>query len=549
MLSLHRFALALALWLPATACLATTAYLHPQAVFEGDIVELVIEYDSKIPSLYALDTTALEADFEILDRKSRVMRLDDSGEDLHRMQWRLQLLPRTSGSLTVPALAFGNQSSPPLKLEVRPVPESLRAREQVLVELEADPPAPYVGQQTRITQRLLHNTPIRIDGLAEPGIADLTRFSDRQERVYFVERGDGEFRALERQMDIFPQSAGTLRLPPVVFRGELREAVALQGDLPGRKISRSSEPLELQVREPPAEYTGRYWLPARSLEISQKLQSHAARLAIGDSIDWTLTVVARGLTAESLPANLLRTESDNYTVYADQASLSNRYEGPDLVGRLEQRFAVIVTGDGPIDLPDITLDWWDVTADSPRRARLEGGRIGIAQAAANGARITGEGDLAEQMFFSTPGGGIDWVRLVIVAALLGLGLWGTGPLRRALERHLERRLRRRRIRGLLKQACLDNHAARARALIIEWGRARWPGEAVNGLFDIGARLGPGKLANELADELACLDAALFAPGSSDWRGKRLWFLIAAENRRRSGPCEAAETDLPRLYPG
>ncbi|MGD2172679.1 MAG: BatD family protein [Gammaproteobacteria bacterium] len=545
MQSIRHFACALALWLPATACLATTAYLQPQAIFEGDIVELLIEYDSKIPSLYALDTTPLETEFEILDTRSRVMRIDGKGEDLHRMQWRLQLLPRSSGNLTVPALSFGNQTSPPLRLEVRPVPESVRASQQVIVELDADPPAPYVGQQTRVIHRLLHNTPVRIDGLAEPGISGLTRFSDREERVYFVERDGGEFRVLERRMDIFPQSAGTLRLPPVVFRGELREAAAEQGDLPGRKISRSSEPLDLQVREPPAEYAGRYWLPARSLEISQKLQPHAAELAVGDSIDWTLVLVARGLTAESLPENLLRTESENFTVYADQASRSNRFEGSDLVGRLEQRFAVIVTGDGPIELPDITLDWWDVTADSPRRARLEGGSIGIARAAANGARDAGDRDFADAMFFSSASGGIEWTRLTVVAILLGLGLWSAGPLWRALEHRLEPRLRRRRIRGLLKRACLDNHASRARALIVEWGRARWPGERIYGLFDIGGRLDR----RELVDELARLDAALYASRNPGWRGKRLWTLIAAENRRRRGPGKAAESGLPGLYPG
>jgi len=543
MQAIRRFACALlALCLPG-ASHANTASLHPQAIFEGDIVELVIEYDSKIPSLYALDTTPLEANFEILDSKSRVMRLDNtSGGDLHRMQWRLQLLPRSSGKLTVPALAFGDQSSPPLQLEVRPVPESVRASQQVIVELEADPPAPYVGQQTRVTQRLLHNTPIRIDGLAEPGVADSISFNDPEERVYFVERDGVEFRVLERKFNIFPQAAGPLQLPPVVFRGQLREGAALQEDLPGRKISRRSEPLNLRVREPPADYAGRYWLPARSLEISQRLEPHAAGLAIGDSIDWTLTLVAHGLTAESLPENLLRIESENYTVYADQASRNNQFDGPDLVGRLEQRFAVIVTGNGPIDLPDITLDWWDVGVDRLRQERLEGRHIGIAQAAADGVRDSG---LADEMFFSSASGGIDWIRPGLLLALLGLVLWSTRPLWRTLDRHLEPRLQRWRIRGLLKQACLDNNAARARGLIVEWGRARWPGERINGLFEIGDRVGH----NDLAGELARLDAALFASRGSNWQGRRLWVLIAAESRRWRGPRKPVSNGLPGLYPG
>ena len=42
---------------------AQTAYLQSNQIFAGDIAELIIEFDAKIPSLYALDTSVLEADF------------------------------------------------------------------------------------------------------------------------------------------------------------------------------------------------------------------------------------------------------------------------------------------------------------------------------------------------------------------------------------------------------------------------------------------------------------------------------------------------------
>ena len=534
----------LALGLPRAACLANTAYMHPEAIFEGDIAELVIEYDSKIPSLYALDTAPLETDFEILESRSRVIRLDDSNAELHRMQWRLQLLPRKSGNLTVPALDFGNQSSPPLKLEVKPVPDSIQASQAIFVELKAEPDAPYVGQQTRVILRLFHNTPIRIDGLAEPDIAGTTRYSGREESIYFVNRNGSEFRVLERHLDIFPQAAGQLELPPVVFRGELREPADVESNLPGRKISRSSDSLTLKVREPPPEYAGRFWLPAREVLISQRLEAHDSRLEVGDSVDWILTLVARGLTAESLPRDLLEFESDNYTVYADQVRHSNRFEGRDLVGRLEQRFAVIVTGPGPVDLPAITLRWWDLSADRERQARLEASRIGIAQPVADNKG----GNIVErpiEMFFSSADGGFRWARMATLSVLLGLVLVSAGPLRRAFDRRLEPLLRRRRIHLLLKQACLDNHAARARALAIEWGRACLPGESVDGLFAIGDRTDN----EELAGELAGLDAALFAPRPNDWRGKRLWKLIASENRRIRRAARTPPNRPPGLYPG
>ena len=62
---------------------AQTAYLQSNRVFSDDIAELIIELDSKIPSLYALDTSVLEADFEVLGVKSSISRVFEAGEAFH----------------------------------------------------------------------------------------------------------------------------------------------------------------------------------------------------------------------------------------------------------------------------------------------------------------------------------------------------------------------------------------------------------------------------------------------------------------------------------
>ena len=69
------------LWLAcclAGAALADDAYIYPESVYSGDIVDLVIEYDSRFPALYALDDAPLEADFEVLDTRSRVFRVTEN---------------------------------------------------------------------------------------------------------------------------------------------------------------------------------------------------------------------------------------------------------------------------------------------------------------------------------------------------------------------------------------------------------------------------------------------------------------------------------------
>ncbi len=527
----------------AAPVFATTAYLHPQAVFEGDITELVIEYDSKIASLYALDTASLDADFDILDIKSRVFRIDRNVNGDHRMQWRLQLLPRHSGSLVIPPIHLGDHSTAPLRLEVKPVPDEVRNSQKVFVEIDSDPRSPYVGQQTLVSLRLVHNTPLRLDGLAEPRLNDAAIYRDSDEKVYFVKRNGEEFRVLERQMLLFPRQAGELELPPAVMRGQLRQPGRADGNAApeSRKISRSSNPLRLRVREPPAAFSGRYWLPARDLVVTRRLQAHQEALRIGDSIDWILTIDARGLPAASLPANLLEFEAKNFTVYADQARRSDRLVDGELVARLEQRFAIIVTAAGAIELPTLSLAWWDTATDRERQVRLEGTRLGVVAATPADAGWQANG-VAESLLLPFTGNGGRWIWPLLALGVIILAAATGRALRRRFGDALDLLSRRWRISSLLKQACRENQASRARVLLIEWGRARWPGQPINGLYPISERCGSA----QLTAELDRLDAALFSANGSGWQGSGLWTALSAG--RRFAAFKRREPRVPGLYP-
>ena len=534
---------AVLLALSASPVFAATAYLQPAAIFEGDITELVIEYESNVAALYALDTGPLAADFEILDIKSRVFRIDQQDSRRHRMQWRLQLLPRSTGSLLVPALRLADQVTSPLPLEVKPVPEDMRSSQEVFVELDSEPRSPYVGQQTLLRLRLIHNTPLRIDGLAEPRLSDAASYRDIDEKVYFVERDGQQFRVLERQILMFPRQAGMLELPPAVLRGQLRPSspADAEGEAANRKISRSSNPLWMEVRAPPGAHSGRYWLPAYDLLVSQRLQPPATGLRIGDSIDWTLTLEATGLPAASLPANLLEREATNYTVYADQPRRSDRLENGELIGLLKQRFAIIVTAAGAIELPPVNLAWWDLAADRERQARVEGAHLGFAQGAVTfGDQQVAAGDEHLLIRISTTDRG--WIWPLLSLATVVLLLLALQMLERRFARPFDLLLRRWRIRRLLRQACHDNQAQRARALLIEWGRARWPDATINGLYPLRELCGSARLVAEL-DEL---DAALFSAARTGWRGADLWSALAAG---RDAAADSGYTGrLPGLYP-
>jgi len=99
-------------------------------------------------------------------------------------------------------------------------------------------------------------------------------------------------------------------------------------------------------------------------------------------------------------------------------------------------------------------------------------------------------------------------------------------------------------RQLLKQACISNNPVLAFRELITWGRARWPCDNINGLYQIRVRT----KSTELAEELRRLDKALYADHGTTWQGQPLWRLVAAEHRHLTAGTGTQEDSLPDLYP-
>ncbi len=535
-------------------CHAQTAYLRQNQIFSGDIAELMIEYDNQIPSLYALDTSVLEADFEVLDIKSSVSRMFESKEAFHRMRWRIEILPRGPGKLRIPPLQVGEVFTPVLMLEVVPQSAQLNSANNVQVELQAEPERPYVGQQTQIVIRVIHNIPLFDGDWIEPTIDNADTYSHGQESRYSIFRDGREFQVLERNLSIVARLPGEIRISPAKYRGFIQSAIdaSTTGSTAAtRRINRASEALFLEVRKPPPEFSGSTWLPARELELDQHWDEISNELQVGDSLGLTLSIEAKGLPAEALPTDLLSIDSGKVRVYADQETRSNRFDGRELVGRLEQRFVVVVTEPGEIQLPAMNLKWWDVEQEVERIAALGGKTWAVS------APETGEAgiDTADKTtsWHGTGSHGLvitlarsNWPWYAgIGATLLVLGLlMCIKPVRVRMNESIAAMLARRRNRQLLKQACISNNPVLAFRALIEWGRARWPRDNINGLYQIRIRTN----STELAGELHRLDKALYADHAATWQGQPLWRLVAAEHRHLTAETGTREDSLPDLYP-
>ncbi len=533
---------------------AQTAYLRPNQVFSGDIAELIIEYDNKIPSLYALDTSQLEADFEVLDIKSSVSRMFESNEAFHRMRWQIEILPRRAGKLRIPVLQVGQFFTPVLMLEVVPQSPELNSASRVYVELEAEPENPYVGQQTQIVIRIIHNIPLIGGDLIEPRVDNADAYSHGLESRYSISRDGQKFQVLERNLSIVARSPGKLEISAASYRGLIysdTDTSAAGSPAKTRRINRASEALFLEVRKPPTEFSGNAWLPARELALEQHWDEISNELQVGDSLGLTLSIEAKGLPAAALPAGLLSVESGKVRVYADPETRSNRFEGRELTGRLEQRFVVVVTEPGVVQLPAISLKWWDVEQEAEKIAALAGKTWTVSAPETGEAEVDTAGRTASWYGTGSPeliitlarNNGSWYIGIGAVLLMLAL-LISVRSVRYRISESIASILASRSNRKLLKQACITNNPVLAFRALIEWGRARWPRDNINGLHQIRIRT----KSSELAGELHRLDRALYAEQGATWQGQPLWRLVAAEHRDLKAATGTRENSLPDLYP-
>ncbi len=495
--------LSLGLALCATPAQAQEIRLEPAAAYVGDIVRLSIEYRSEIPSLYALDTQPLERDFEVLKVDSRTSRAIADDGYINRMHWDVELVPRRAGSLRLPRLAIGDWRTPALTLPVLTLPDAARAAQQVTVEVEADTPAPYVGQQINLNLRVLHNTPVSQFYWSEPRIEDALTFRGVDE----IDYRDGGLDVNERVMAVFAGAPGRLQIPSASFRGRVG---AWRGDddtaIPPRRIFRRSRPFELELRDVPAEFGDGPWLPARAFEGSQRWELPPGSYRVGDSLRRILTLEARGLPADALPGDLFAADGDAYRVYPDQAQRRHGFVGRELVARLEQPFAIVLTRAGRVDIPALRLAWWDLGVDRMRELTLPGkSLIVVALPRPDPVEGAAGGRTLAPWMWLLPLGLVALAAVALEAARRGW-LVATARLWR------------------LRAACRNTDPAAARRALLDWASGRRPETTPVGLWQLRRYL----RSSESIAELGRLDAALYAKTPTAWRGDQLWRALRAE---------------------
>ena len=548
-------------WCGAALAGELRATLERNPIRADESVRLIIETEGK-RAAEKPDLRALDRDFERLGTTTSTQIQILNGEQSATTRWIVELGPRRSGMLEVPPLTLGALTTPALTLRVHEAPTSDGgAGEDIFIESDVFPEAPYVQSQITYALRLFRAVEILDASLEEPRAGEALVQRLGRDTGYTVTRGGREYRVIERRYAIFPQSSGELYIPPVRFDGEVADSgtgVSSFSRLftPGRRVLLRTEEYRLQVRPRPPEFEGRTWLPARTLHVVEQWSEDPPELRVGEPLTRTILVRATGLRGDQLPEIEIGSP-DGVRVYPDQPTIRSATDAELVYGSREQRFAVVPLRDGEVTLPEVRVRWWDSVKDSPAEALIPARTLVAGAAPVDAAGLVtalsqpessadtgnvptaaGGGSAAE--------GGWQWVStaLLVLWAATALAWWRARRGIRHAVREDPRAPRIARARRALRASCAGGRAEDARDALLEWAAAAWPEDTPRSLGETAHRLGP-----LLAARLRELDRSLYAPGKEAWDGGPLW--REAKTGLRGAPRSkrnAAPPGLAPLYP-
>jgi hypothetical protein len=514
------------------------------------------------------DLSALEQDWEIVSRAQNSQLSIVNGDFKRSLVYSLTLMPRREGAVAIPAVCFGADCSLPLPIRVTAAADNSAAEDaKLLLEAEIDADQVVSQGQLLLKVRLLRRVDLLQGALTEPEPTGVDAVLQKlgEDRKYEIRRAGRLYGVIERQYAIFPQAAGTLRIPPLRFDG-----VIVHGRQ-GERVRLFSQPLQVEVLPPAGDLGGRPWLPARSLRLQDDWQGRQMKLTVGEPATRTLTLTAEGLQAAQLPPLQPGTPA-GFKSYPDQPSRKDEFGRAGITGILQQKIALVPTRPGRYRLPAIDLDWWDIAAGQWQQVHLDpvtievGPATGTAAAAptaglspngpqppteevpaAGSAPVSPEAPAPQTgTTAAAPANFWPWLSLV-----LGLGwlatlvlLWrqrANRPRQKSAQPEDSPRQKEKTARQAVVQAARANDPRAARQALAAWIRTLWP-EADRPDLERLRRTAP----DALRAELDRLDRALYAPAGEHWTGEAL--IEALRQWQLPQRARGASENLPDLYP-
>jgi hypothetical protein len=216
---------------------------------------------------------------------------------------------------------------------------------------------------------------------------------------------------------VIPLRAGRLNLPQIRFSGEEEQA---------NRYARGNRPydvalpqgLSLEVRQ--ADPASRPWLPLEQLALQVTLPN-SRRAAAGKPLSLTLELTATGMGGNQLPSLESQLRTDAFRVYREQSRVTTELNRNHhkIIGRRVERFTLVPQYGGDLNLPPLSISWWNTRTDTPQRTSFPMQPIAVSGAARPSGIFADEG---ESSLFLSGASSAFWIPLSVVFGVI-FGYW------------------------------------------------------------------------------------------------------------------------------
>jgi hypothetical protein len=537
----HRFLSALVFFLLITWWSQNTFAADIQASVERNPVSLDESFQIIFTATQSPDDdpdfSPLEQNFTILNQNNSTSSSWINGKSSKTIQWIVNVMAKETGSIVIPAVRFGKDTSQALTILVtdNAIKKQANTDEELYIDVEATPQSPFIQSQVFYTLRLFTRVDISQARLNEPELPDAVIERLGEDNNYTTQVKGVSYSVTERKYAIFPQKSGKLTIKPLVLTAEiLVNNPTHMNPFFNSQMSKTkrveSKAITLDVKPVPAAFTGKHWLSAEQLVIKESWSGDAQQMKVGEPLTRTLTLLAKGTTVGQLPELNTNQTNEQLKVYPDQPVLQEQKKTDGLLAVREEKTAIIPSKAGSYTLPAIEIPWFNTQTQKIEIARISATKISASAVGGQTepAAITPSTTTATQQNNSIPAAqqspqstSQETSIWLWVSALLALGWLTTliillrkrAPKNQVIEEDPTEINLKEAIKHL-KVACKQNDPVAAKNALLTWGKLKFNSHNLGSLAEFcDARL---------RDEILSLNQTLYGKAVGQWQGKKLF---------------------------
>ncbi|MES9994254.1 MAG: BatD family protein [Candidatus Thiodiazotropha sp.] len=560
------------LLLSSPASAKVSALLSSNSVGPDQTVRLTLQMEGE-EEMHP-DLSELEGLFEILGRSTQQSISIINGKMSAKRSLILTLMPKQSGTIEIPPIRIGQESTQALVLEVtKHTQQQIEAdSKQVLLELSLSTPKAYIEEEVILTLRLFQAPGIRAESLTEPqaSMPD-TQMRLLHEESYRSERDGTNYLVIERTYGLYAYQSGTLEIGGVKYRGRSGKdrIFSLLNDpfsssQPEIRHFRSeSNRVELEVMPIPQAFTGDRWLPAKNLQVVENGLAQQTAIIAGKPIVRRIMMIADGLTANQLPP-IEQTMPEGLKLYQERPQLKETRARSGISSNRQSEMTLIATDPGRYQLPAVEIPWWNTETDRQETARLAAlsfevlpnptagsdpqprqPPLGTEQATPDTTETISSSDQAVAQS-SNPN--LHWLVWLFATAWLAtlFAWWYTR--RKAPAQSPQHQSREETVKTIdpgklalaealthLETAYLEKDAVAARSAWLQWAQLQWPENPPQNLTRLASRCDKG-----VSQAVLSLERAIYSPQDEpEWTDYEIRMLIEQTPREQTA---AKQTD-------